>query len=201
MDRYARKRAWYRKTLSRSRRAARRSDRWQGICGSPRRAEYETGRIEGQEAPAAGSAQRSWHVEAPKSGKTFKGAIQTTDAFDLSGVPLWKSNMPRGMHLRLVRADCGGSLPAKVRSFPIPSLARSRRLSVRRLRFPEISQIRRSLVLLGGHQEPIPTQEIRVRDRKSTRLNSSHANISYAVFCLKKKTHTQQPHHLSLRVR
>src|SRR3712207_7337384 len=27
-------------------------------------------------------------------------------------------------------------------------------------------------------------------DRKSTRLNSSHANISYAVFCLKKKTRT-----------
>src|SRR3712207_8264509 len=27
------------------------------------------------------------------------------------------------------------------------------------------------------------------RDRKSTRLNSSHANISYAVFCLKKKNH------------
>src|SRR3712207_7211948 len=29
------------------------------------------------------------------------------------------------------------------------------------------------------------------RDRKSTRLNSSHANISYAVFCLKKKTKYQ----------
>src|SRR3712207_7444130 len=28
-------------------------------------------------------------------------------------------------------------------------------------------------------------------DRKSTRLNSSHANISYAVFCLKKKKHIQ----------
>src|SRR3712207_8083514 len=28
---------------------------------------------------------------------------------------------------------------------------------------------------------------LRHRDRKSTRLNSSHANISYAVFCLKKK--------------
>src|SRR3712207_7363667 len=27
-------------------------------------------------------------------------------------------------------------------------------------------------------------------DRKSTRLNSSHANISYAVFCLKKNKHT-----------
>src|SRR3712207_1788114 len=29
----------------------------------------------------------------------------------------------------------------------------------------------------------------RAKDRKSTRLNSSHANISYAVFCLKKKQH------------
>src|SRR3712207_8196805 len=29
----------------------------------------------------------------------------------------------------------------------------------------------------------------RVGDRKSTRLNSSHADISYAVFCLKTKTH------------
>src|SRR3712207_7200354 len=29
-----------------------------------------------------------------------------------------------------------------------------------------------------------------IRDRKSTRLNSSHANISYAVFCLKKKQNT-----------
>src|SRR3712207_7194091 len=31
-------------------------------------------------------------------------------------------------------------------------------------------------------------------DRKSTRLNSSHANISYAVFCLKKKKNKQQNH-------
>src|SRR3712207_7122401 len=29
--------------------------------------------------------------------------------------------------------------------------------------------------------------EVEILDRKSTRLNSSHANISYAVFCLKKK--------------
>src|SRR3712207_8448954 len=32
-------------------------------------------------------------------------------------------------------------------------------------------------------------------DRKSTRLNSSHANISYAVFCLKKKTELTQTQH------
>src|SRR3712207_7205946 len=30
------------------------------------------------------------------------------------------------------------------------------------------------------------------KDRKSTRLNSSHANISYAVFCLKKKKNSSQ---------
>src|SRR3712207_7913712 len=39
--------------------------------------------------------------------------------------------------------------------------------------------------LLDGH---CGVDELRGRrDRKSTRLNSSHANISYAVFCLKKK--------------
>src|SRR3712207_7774530 len=32
-------------------------------------------------------------------------------------------------------------------------------------------------------------------DRKSTRLNSSHANISYAVFCLKKKNNLVPPLH------
>src|SRR3712207_7696820 len=34
------------------------------------------------------------------------------------------------------------------------------------------------------HQRVVERED---RDRKSTRLNSSHANISYAVFCLKKK--------------
>src|SRR3989442_3875909 len=32
-------------------------------------------------------------------------------------------------------------------------------------------------------------QKVKVTDRKSTRLNSSHVRISYAVFCLKKKRH------------
>src|SRR3712207_8490455 len=39
------------------------------------------------------------------------------------------------------------------------------------------------LVLFGALQ----TRRLPILDRKSTRLNSSHANISYAVFCLKKK--------------
>src|SRR3712207_8333526 len=34
---------------------------------------------------------------------------------------------------------------------------------------------------------PAPPGDDHRQDRKSTRLNSSHANISYAVFCLKKK--------------
>src|SRR3712207_7549689 len=40
----------------------------------------------------------------------------------------------------------------------------------------------------GGACLHADTGDALVRDRKSTRLNSSHANISYAVFCLKKKT-------------
>src|SRR5258707_3780902 len=42
---------------------------------------------------------------------------------------------------------------------------------------PQLAQTRPGL--------PLPLME--AQDRKSTRLNSSHANISYAVFCLKKK--------------
>src|SRR3712207_8789722 len=39
-----------------------------------------------------------------------------------------------------------------------------------------------------GGQAPLePLGGLAGKDRKSTRLNSSHANISYAVFCLKKK--------------
>src|SRR3712207_7139605 len=37
-------------------------------------------------------------------------------------------------------------------------------------------------------------------DRKSTRLNSSHANISYAVFCLKKKKKRKLPQHSSIKI-
>src|SRR3712207_7443293 len=40
---------------------------------------------------------------------------------------------------------------------------------------------------------PVPEGQ----DRKSTRLNSSHANISYAVFCLKKK---EQPYNILTRL-
>src|SRR2546427_8865085 len=49
-----------------------------------------------------------------------------------------------------------------------------------------------------GWQRPerppyLPEPFARERDRKSTRLNSSHSQISYAVFCLKKKS-TRQGH-------
>src|SRR3712207_8909098 len=46
-------------------------------------------------------------------------------------------------------------------------------------------------VVLAGPEMPNFRRFWRT-DRKSTRLNSSHANISYAVFCLKKKKNTPQ---------
>src|SRR3712207_6870118 len=49
-----------------------------------------------------------------------------------------------------------------------------------RVSVTELREIMSSLVdIVGQHSH---------QDRKSTRLNSSHANISYAVFCLKKKS-------------
>src|SRR3712207_7870359 len=44
---------------------------------------------------------------------------------------------------------------------------------------------RGDIIPLGTQCDACGSPEI--KDRKSTRLNSSHANISYAVFCLKKK--------------
>src|SRR3712207_8365854 len=41
-----------------------------------------------------------------------------------------------------------------------------------------------------GHRPRAVTDALVLTDRKSTRLNSSHANISYAVFCLKKQNKT-----------
>src|SRR3989449_2083242 len=62
--------------------------------------------------------------------------------------------------------------------------------------FPSIDRIlggglrRRDLVVLGGDigsGKSALALGLALRDRKSTRLNSSHGYISYAVFCLKKK--------------
>src|SRR5690242_21147312 len=50
----------------------------------------------------------------------------------------------------------------------------------------------RMSALLGNYVTPVPAQQRHPpggRDRKSTRLNSSHMSISYAVFCLKRKQH------------
>src|SRR2546427_4717687 len=56
----------------------------------------------------------------------------------------------------------------------------------------------RSLERPGGFASSIPAPGDRRRpaaDRKSTRLNSSHSQISYAVFCLRSKEHTSEPSH------
>src|SRR5439155_5553196 len=49
---------------------------------------------------------------------------------------------------------------------------------------------------LAGRAQPPPAILRLSRDRKSTRLNSSHVAISYAVFCLKKK----KPEHIEIFV-
>src|SRR5688572_31126895 len=79
--------------------------------------------------------------------------------------------------------------PPRSTLFPYTTLFRSARL-----------QVHRELVHVAGSAHTahsgIPVGE-RAADRKSTRLNSSHSQISYAVFCLKKKKYSI----VSLRLR
>src|SRR3712207_6953706 len=69
----------------------------------------------------------------------------------------------------------------------------------------EAWQLRRAFDSTKLHSLPLPTgrplglaRQLDALDRKSTRLNSSHANISYAVFCLQKKPPLSPTRHLSL---
>src|SRR2546429_754794 len=73
--------------------------------------------------------------------------------------------------------------PPRSTLFPYTTLFRS----LMRLDAARVQKVHRGLhrCLLVGHP---PTSELFIYiDRKSTRLNSSHGYISYAVFCLKKK--------------
>src|SRR3712207_7778215 len=84
--------------------------------------------------------------------------------------------------------------PPRSTLFPYTTLFRSTRtLEVLQQDLAAIRTGRASPSLLDkiqvdawGSQQPIQSVAT-ISDRKSTRLNSSHANISYAVFCLKKK--------------
>src|ERR1035437_10409393 len=68
------------------------------------------------------------------------------------------------------------------RSSPVPFYYQLKQLLVADLESRALSPGDR----LSGDHELCDTYGVS-RDRKSTRLNSSHANISYALFCLKKK--------------
>src|SRR2546430_7827330 len=74
--------------------------------------------------------------------------------------------------------------PPRSTLFPYTTLFRSR------CRGGEVRGERRDLGRGQIDQQSLTHHE---RDRKSTRLNSSHSQISYAVFCLKKKTQIPAP--------
>src|SRR5256886_12886419 len=88
--------------------------------------------------------------------------------------------------------------PPRSTLFPYTTLFRSRvvivRLELLRLkdlldRLAGAAASLREILRFNGDRECSPgiLAKKRSRDRKSTRLNSSHSQISYAVFCLKKK--------------
>src|SRR5256885_9279802 len=73
--------------------------------------------------------------------------------------------------------------PPRSTLFPYTTLFRSAKLN----------ESKRQKILKDPTLTPQQKNEALLADRKSTRLNSSHLVISYAVFCLKKKTQRQRP--------
>src|SRR3712207_8060339 len=84
--------------------------------------------------------------------------------------------------------------PPRSPLFPYPERFRSAKLKARLAAEPQTVATRKaSEIALEVLTEAVPELVLGsadLTDRKSTRLNSSHANISYAVFCLKKQQHT-----------
>src|SRR3712207_6937254 len=83
--------------------------------------------------------------------------------------------------------------PPRSTLFPYTTLFRSRMREARQQRGITLYQAERDCRVRWEFLQAIEHENWsympphQLRDRKSTRLNSSHANISYAVFCLKKK--------------
>src|SRR2546422_5545335 len=78
--------------------------------------------------------------------------------------------------------------PPRSTLFPYTTLFRSRRAAFEHVRDGGVIALRSRTN--AEHREPrgvFRAGRLEKRDRKSTRLNSSHGYISYAVFCLKKK--------------
>src|SRR5260221_1636107 len=91
--------------------------------------------------------------------------------------------------------------PPRSTLFPYTTLFRSRSGFPLRAGSPPLAIARGAEGVVGGREDDTfcPTGDgQRWRDRKSTRLNSSHTVISYAVFCLKKKNNksTERRHML-----
>src|SRR3712207_7740240 len=77
--------------------------------------------------------------------------------------------------------------PPRSTLFPYTTLFRSNEDSARAKGFSSLHPLSPEECTQGSLKLMWDLKEYLKEDRKSTRLNSSHANISYAVFCLKKK--------------
>src|SRR2546430_8559251 len=94
--------------------------------------------------------------------------------------------------------------PPRSTLFPYTTLFRSLSTVQYHLARWRTADHRQGSKAIGPAARPVSVRQatwLLLRDRKSTRLNSSHSQISYAVFCLKKKKKKSQLHNASARRR
>src|SRR2546427_523935 len=148
-------------------------------------------------------------IARPYADALFKASTQ--QGADLSGTVAWAEELAAiaaNPQLRQLADDpkvtdeqlfdvisgvAGSALPDAARNF-LRVIIENGRLQA----LPEVAAQFRSLVnRAGGSSDAVVQSALPIDaaalDRKSTRLNSSHSQISYAVFCLKKKKHTNNP--------
>ena len=107
--------------------------------------------------------------------KTVGDGIDASEGTNDGARILAKPEPIEGLGMTNVEITCGGLIPATA-CFAIAGVGITEALTVNT-----------PAMVSADSERIVGTGTVDVLDRKSTRLNSSHTDISYAVFCLKKK--------------
>src|SRR5258708_11770247 len=145
-----------------------------------------TARAEKTQPVHIGDHLREWRQRRHLSQLDLAGDAEIS-ARHLSFVETGRAAPSRDMVLKLAERL---EVPLRERNVLLVAAGFAPAFPQRSLDDPALKSARAAIDLVLRAHEPNPALAYDRQDRKSTRLNSSHQIISYAVFCLKKKNNT-----------